>query len=35
MATVAEEFVESGIPEKDIAFIYIDSRKYRNVANPL
>ncbi len=35
MATVTEELVESGIPEKDIAFIYLDSRKYRSVATPL
>lgn len=34
VATVAEELVESGVPEKDIAFIDLDSRKHRSVATP-
>ena len=34
MATVAEELRESGVPEEDILFLDLDSKRYRNVSTP-
>jgi len=34
MATVAEELLTSGVPEKDILFLDLDSKPYRGVDTP-
>ena len=34
MATVAEELVDSGVPEKDIIYLDLDSKPYRGIATP-
>lgn len=34
MATVAEELIASGVPEKDVLFLDLDSKPYRHVTTP-
>lgn len=34
MRSIADEILERGVPEKDIVFIDLDSRRLRNVRTP-